>query len=55
MKTTVLGVRLNDIQREKLKEISKENRMTEVEAVRVLIESLLNGDITLSHGKICAR
>jgi hypothetical protein len=52
MKTTVLGVRLNDIQRDKLKEIGKSNRMSEGEVARLLIDSVINGEINIKHGKI---
>lgn len=50
MKTTVLGIRLNDYQREKLQTIAEDNRMTEVEAVRVLIDKLIEGQITIGNG-----
>lgn len=50
MKTTVLGIRLNDYQRDKLQTIAEDNRMTEVEAVRVLIDKLIEGRITIGNG-----
>lgn len=50
MKTTVLGIRLNDYQREKLQTIAEDNRMTEVEAVRVLIDKLIEGRIQIGNG-----
>ena len=50
MKTTVLGIRLNDYQREKLQTIAEDNRMTEVEAVRILIDKLIEGRISISNG-----
>jgi len=50
MKTTVLGIRLNDYQREKLQTIAEDNRMTEVEAVRVLIDKLIEGRIEIGNG-----
>lgn len=50
MKTTVLGIRLNEYQREKLKEKAEDNRMTEVEAVRVLIDKLIEGRIQIGGG-----
>ncbi len=50
MKTTVLGIRLNDYQREKLQHIAEDNRTTEVEAVRVLIDKLIEGRITIGNG-----
>ena len=50
MKTTVLGIRLNDYQREKLQHIAEDNRMTEVEAVRILIDKLIEGRIMIGNG-----
>ena len=50
MKTTVLGIRLNDYQRDKLQTIAEDNRMTEVEAVRVLIDKLIEGRIQIGSG-----
>lgn len=50
MKTTVLGIRLNDYQREKLQGIAEDNHMTEVEAVRVLIDKLIEGHIQIGGG-----
>ena len=50
MKTTVLGIRLNDYQREKLQNIAEDNRMSEVEAVRVLIDKLIEGRISIGGG-----
>ena len=50
MKTTVLGIRLNDYQRDKLKIKAEDNRMTEVEAVRVLIDKLIEGRIEIGNG-----
>lgn len=50
MKTTVLGIRLNDYQRGKLQTIAEDNRMTEVEAVRVLIDKLIEGRIAIGNG-----
>jgi len=50
MRTTVLGIRLNDYQRDKLKIKAEDNRMTEVEAVRVLIDKLIEGRIEIGNG-----
>lgn len=50
MKTTVLGIRLNDYQREKLQTIAEDNRMTKAEAVRVLIDKLIEGRIQIGNG-----
>jgi predicted DNA-binding ribbon-helix-helix protein len=52
MKTSVVGIRLNDSQREQLKRIGSENKMTEGEIVRSMVESLLNGEINISRGKV---
>lgn len=53
--TTVLGIRLRDDQREKLKKIGLENRMSEVEVVRLLIEKAIDGTILIEHGRIHER
>ena len=47
MKTTVLGVRLNDYQREKLKEHGNE-----ADIVRILVDELIEGKISISHGRV---
>lgn len=49
MKTTVLGVRLVDFQREQLKKIAKESDITEVELVRILVDKLLEGKIQIKN------
>lgn len=49
MRTTVLGIRLNDYQREKLEAISKENDLLPVETVRVLVDKLIEGKIQLRN------
>jgi hypothetical protein len=52
MKTTVLGVRLTDEQREKLKKIGIDNRMGEAEVARALIDHAIDGSIRVERGKI---
>lgn len=52
MNTTVLGVRLNAEQREKLKQIALMNRMSEVEVVRLLIIGAIGGVIQIEKGHI---
>lgn len=52
MKTSVLGIRLNDEQREKLRAIGLDNRMAEVEIARFLIEKCVDGTIKVEHGKV---
>lgn len=52
MKTTVLGVRLTDIQRDKLRSIGLDNRMGEAEVARLLIEKVIDGTILIEHGKV---
>ena len=47
VKTTVLGVRLNDYQREKLKEHGNE-----ADIVRILVDELIEGKISISHGRV---
>lgn len=52
METTVLGVRLNQVQRDKLRAIAKENKMSEVEMARLLIVGLIGGKIKVEKGQI---
>ena len=52
MKTTVLGVRLDDDTREKLKQIALVNRMSEGEITRVLISGAVTGKIKIERGRI---
>ena len=47
MKTTVLGVRLNDYQREKLKRYG-----AEADVVRVLVDALIDGKIVIEKGRV---
>lgn len=47
MKTTVLGVRLNDYQREKLR-----NYGAEADVVRVLVDALIDGKIKIDRGRV---
>lgn len=49
MKTTVLGVRLNDYQRERLRKFGNE-----ADVVRVLVDNLIEGKIYLDHDKVKA-
>lgn len=48
MKTSVVGVRLNDYQRDKLKEKGKELGLMEVEILRILADKLIEGKIQLT-------
>ena len=47
MKTTVLGVRLNDYQRERLKKFGNE-----ADVVRVLVDNLIEGKIYLDGDRV---
>ena len=49
MKTSVVGVRLNDYQRDKLKEKGKELGLMEVEILRILADKLIEGKIQLTN------
>jgi hypothetical protein len=49
MKTSVVGVRLNDYQRDKLKERGKELGLMEVEILRILADKLIEGKIQLTN------
>ena len=48
MKTTVLGIRLNDYQREKLESKARDLKCQPTELVRILIDKLIEGRIQLS-------
>ena len=50
MRTTVLGVRLNDFQREKLKGFCIDG--LEADTVRLLVDALIDGKILLEDGKV---
>ena len=47
MKTTVLGVRLNDYQREKLSKYGKE-----ADVVRILVDGLIDGKVVINGDRI---
>jgi hypothetical protein len=47
LKTTVLGVRLNDFQREKLRKFGNE-----ADVVRILVDNLIDGNIYLEGDKV---
>jgi predicted DNA-binding protein len=47
MRTTVVGVRLTDYQREKLKKIADKRGEKEADVIRVLIDMLLDEVIVL--------
>lgn len=55
MQTTVLGVRLNKIQKEKLKAIGLKNKMSEVEVARLLIDKTIDGTILIEGGRVIER
>ena len=46
-KTTVMGVRLTDYQREKIKIIAKERGVSDTDYVRALIDNAIDGKIDL--------
>jgi len=46
-KTTVMGVRLTDFQREKIKQIAKERGMSDTDYVRALIDNAIDGKIDI--------
>lgn len=47
MKTTVLGVRLTDYQREELKKIADKRGESSTDTVKLLIDRLIDGVIVL--------
>ena len=48
MKTTDLGVRLNDYHRDKLKKIASDNGLIEADVARILIDKLVEVKIQLT-------
>lgn len=49
MKTSVVGVRLNDYQRDKLKSIADDCNLLEVDVIRILIDKLIEGRIQIKN------
>jgi len=49
MKTSVVGVRLNDYQLEKLDDIAEDLRCQKVEVIRILIDKLIEGKIQIKN------
>ena len=47
MRTTVLGIRLNDYQRDRLRKIAFDNDQIEADIVRCLVDKLIEGKINL--------
>ena len=52
MKTTTIGLRLNDYQLEKLNSIAERNHLHRMDLLRLLLESVIDGKIEVSHGKV---
>jgi predicted DNA-binding ribbon-helix-helix protein len=50
--TTVKGIRLNDYQLKKLKEIAKEHKTEDTDLVRILIDKLIEGKIQIRNSVI---
>ena len=49
MKTSVVGVRLNDYQLEKLDDIAEDLHCQRVEVIRILIDKLIEGKIQVKN------
>jgi predicted DNA-binding ribbon-helix-helix protein len=49
MKTTVVGVRLNDYTRGKLKKIADDNGVIEAEIIRILVDKLIEGKVQITN------
>lgn len=47
MKTSVVGVRLNDYQNDKLKQIADDIHCQKVDVIRILVDKLIEGKIQL--------
>lgn len=52
MKTTTIGLRLNDYQLEKLNKIAEGYGLHRMDLLRVLLEGLIDGKIVVSDGKV---
>ena len=52
MKTTTIGLRLNDYQLEKLNKIAERNGIHRMDLLRLLLESVIDGKIVVSHGEV---
>lgn len=52
MKTTVVGVRLNDYTRDKLKKIADDNGVIEAEIIRILIDKLIEGKVQIRNSAV---
>jgi hypothetical protein len=52
MKTTTIGLRLNDYQLEKLNKIAERNGLHRMDLLRLLLESVIDGKVTVEHGSV---
>lgn len=52
MKTTTIGLRLNDYQLEKLNKIAERNGLHRMDLLRLLLESVIDGKVTVEHGTV---
>lgn len=52
MKTTVVGVRLNDYTRDKLKKIADDNGVIEAEIIRILVDKLIEGKVQIKNAAV---
>ena len=52
MKTTTIGLRLNDYQLEKLNKIAEANKMHRMDLLRLLLEGVIDGKIEVMHGRV---
>lgn len=52
MKTTTIGLRLNDYQLEKLNKIAERNGLHRMDLLRLLLESVIDGKVTVEHGAV---
>ena len=52
MKTTTIGLRLNDYQLEKLNKIAEKNGLHRMDLLRLLLESVIDGKVVVEHGKV---
>lgn len=52
MKTTTIGLRLNDYQLEKLNSIAERNGLHRMDLLRLLLESVIDGKVVVEHGRV---
>lgn len=52
MKTTTIGLRLNDYRLEKLNKIADREGINRMDVLRLLLDELIDGDLEIVHGRV---